>query len=154
MRQIFAIAAMGLSSLTASAGIQKSELSLGGVAIGATEQSALKLLGQPLGRTNSGEGIELRYRDLVVSIGWLEGPVQGTPRRVYEITGTGKTACTPRGLCPGMTAEAAFKLYGATEPTRRDTGSFFEYQPDGANCWLRISAPSAVIESLAVVCQP
>ena len=154
MRQIFATAVMGTLALTGSPVLQPSELSLGGVAVGATEQNALEHLGQPVSRTDNEEGIDLRYRDLVVSIGWLDDLAPGTPRRVYEIIGTGKTACTPRGLCPGMTAEAAFNLYGATEPVRRETGPFFEYQPDAANCWLRISAPNGVIESLAVVCQP
>ena len=154
MRYILAALALTLISPACTAGIPGSELSIGGVASGATETSVVNLLGSPSNRVETGEGTELHYPGLVVTLGWLEQEAPGRQRRVFAIQGTGRKACTPKGLCPGMSSSVAARLYGSTKPTLRETGTFLEYQPAGLNCWLQISAPAGVIQSVAVACQP
>lgn len=61
------------------------------------------------------------------------------PRRLGRIQAS--------GLMQNILAALVIVLSGETD-------SFLEYQADGLGCWLRISAPSGVIESLAVACQP
>lgn len=70
------------------------------------------------------------------------------------LMGTGSRACTPRGLCPGMPASEVSRLYGLAVPVQRESGTFFEFQPKGVACWLQVSAPAAIVESVAVACQP
>ena len=154
MRYIVAALALGLLSPACTAGIRASELSIGGVASGATEASVVRRLGSPTKRVETGEGTELHYPDLVVTLGWLEQETPEGQRRVLAILGTGRKACTPKGLCPGMPSSAAARLYGSTKPTLRETGTFLEYQPKNVSCWLQISAPADVIQSVAVACQP
>ena len=154
MRYILAALALTLISPACTAGIAASELSIGGVASGATETSVVKLLGSPSSRVETGEATELHYPGLVVTVGWLEQEAPGRQRRVFAIKGTGRNACTPKGLCPGMPSSVATRLYGSTKPARRETGTFLEYQPARMNCWLQVSAPADVIQSVAVACQP
>ena len=154
MRYILAAVALALISPTCNAGIRISELNIGGVASGATEASVVKRLGSPAQRVETGEATELHYPGLVVTLGWLEQETPGGQRRVLAIRGTGRNSCTPKGLCPGMPSSVAVRLYGATRPTLRETGTFLEYQPKNVSCWLQISAPADVIQSVAVACQP
>ncbi len=154
MQNIFAIAALALAAPVLAGEIPASELSISGVASGASEANVLRHLGQPLKRVDAGEGIELIYPELVVTIGWLEQQAPGVPRRVIALHGTGPSACTPSGLCPGMPTSEAVRLYGAAKQTKRSYGTFLEYQPQGLSCWLQVSAPRATVESVGVACQP
>ena len=153
MRHSFAALILGFA-LTASAAIRPADLSIGGIEVGTAEPSVIERLGKPMRRVETGEGVELHYPGLVVSVGWLEDPKLGRERRVFSLYGTGTKACTPQGLCPGVPVAAAGRLYGHVQPTRRETGTYLEYQPVGALCWLQVSAPSGVIRALAVACQP
>jgi hypothetical protein len=111
-------------------------------------------LGAPAEKLETGEGTELRYPGLIVTVGWLEQAAPGVERRVFALRADGSSVCTPKGLCPGMEVAHAFELYGPIEATVRETGTFFEYQPAAAHCWLQVSAPEQTINSLAVACQP
>ena len=148
-------AAVVLFALPASGcEIQASELSLGGVAAGETEASVVELLGEPAERVDTGEGTELRYPGLVVTVGWLEQAAPGVERRVFALSASGSAACTPSGLCPGMPVAHATKLYGATEVVVRGDVPLLEYQPAAAHCWLQVATQGGTITSLAVACQP
>jgi hypothetical protein len=153
MRYIAAILAF-LSTPASACAIPASELSIGGVDAGATEASVLEHLGVPDKIIDNGEGTELHFAGLVVTVGWLEQAAPGIERHVLAIRGDAATDCTPKGLCPGMPAAVAESLYGKVEPTVRDTGTYFEYQPTEANCWLQVSVTDGKVESLAVACQP
>ena len=154
MRTNLAIAAL-LSAGPALAGdIPSSELSIAGVTSGATEASVIRQLGEPSERIDTGDGIELHYSGLVVTTGWLEQKAPGVQRRVLALLGTGSETCTPSGLCPGMPTSEVSRLYGPASPVQRESGTFLEYQPTDLACWLQVSASSALVESLAVVCQP
>ena len=131
-----------------------SELSVGGVSIDATEARVVERLGEPSRRVETGDGTELHYPGLVVTVGWFESQAQERQRGVFALHGTGRKACTPRGLCPGMAASAATRLYGPMKPFQRSYGAFLEYQPADTSCWLQVSAPGRVIESVGVACQP
>ena len=154
MRILLALSALVLVGPASAGNLSASELGISGVSSGATEASVVNRLGTPLRRVDTGEGTELHYPGLVVTVGWLEPQASGRQRRVFALHGTGAHACTPRGLCPGMPVSAAIRLYGPAEPTRRETGTFLEYQPAGTSCWLQVSAPAGDIESAAVACQP
>jgi hypothetical protein len=154
MRTLLAFLVLALVGPASAGNLPASELSIAGVASGATEASVLNRLGKPLHRVDTGEGIELRYPGLVITVGWLESQQSPRQKRVFALQGTGANACTPHDLCPGMPLSAATRLYGPTAPTKRETGTFYEYQPTGANCWLQVSAPADVIQSVAVACQP
>jgi hypothetical protein len=148
------VALVLFSGSAVACGIPVSELSLGGIGTGDSEASVFEKLGVPAERVDTGEGIELRYPGLIVSVGWLEQAAPGVERRVFAMRADGRSICTPMGLCPGMEAAHAFKLYGPVEATARETGTFLEYQPVAAHCWLQIHAPESTIASLAVACQP
>jgi hypothetical protein len=134
--------------------IEASELSIGGVISGEAEASVHKRLGPPLRRVETGEGIDLHYDGLIVKVAWLEQEAPNVERRVLSLHGTGRNACTPKGLCPGMRTSEAIRLYGHTELVHRETGDFLECQPEDLHCWLQISASSKFIRSIAVACQP
>jgi len=148
----FAVAVIAASALAGE--LPPSELTIGGVASGTTEASVTRQLGKPSQRIDTGEGIELHYAGLVVTVGWLEQRGPGVQRRVHGLLGTGPQACTPRGLCPGMAASEVSRLYGSVASLQRESGVFLEYQPEGLACWLQVSAPGAIVESVAVACQP
>ncbi|WP_133502086.1 hypothetical protein [Cognatilysobacter terrigena] len=137
-----------------AAELTESELSIGGIEIGATEASVRNLLGEPVGNRETDEGEELYYPGLVVTVGWLEQRGPKIPRRVSALLGTGYKACTPSGLCPGMSIADATRLYGASKPVERENGTFLEYQPAAAQCWLQVPAKADPIYKVAVVCQP
>ena len=148
-------ASLVLISLPASAcEFQASELSLGGVATGETEAGVVGLLGEPVERVDTGEGMELRYPGLVVTVGWLEQAAPGVERRVFALRASGSAACTPSGLCPGMPVAQAKNLYGASNVVARDGVPLLEYQPSAAHCWLQVATRGGTITSLAVACQP
>ena len=130
------------------------ELSIGGVVAGATEASVLRLLGEPSLRVETGEGTELQYPGLVVTVGWLGQRTKGGQQRVLALRGTGPEACTPRGLCPGMPASEVSRLYGPSVSVQREAGTFVEYQPPDVSCWLQVSAPADTVATVAVACQP
>jgi hypothetical protein len=154
MRSILALATFVLATSAIGCEIQPSELSVGGVVSGATEASVTRLLGEPAERAETGEGIELRYPELVATVAYLEQAAPGVQRRVVALRGTGARACTPRGLCPGMPASEATRIYGPSTPVRRESGTFFEFQPEGLACWLQVAATGGIVESVAVACQP
>ena len=154
MRNTLALVALILARTSLAGDIPASELSINGVVSGATETSVIRQLGQPSRRSDTGDDIELYYPGLVVTVGWLEQRAPGIQRRVSALRGTGPRACTPRGLCPGMPASEVSRLYGPIAAVERSYGTFFEYQPEGLACWLQVSAPSAIVESVAVACQP
>ncbi len=154
MRKIVAVLVLALAGPSIAGEIPPSELSIAGVASGATETSAISQLGEPSERFDTGEGIELRYPGLVVTVGWFEQSAPGVQRRVLALHGTGPRACTPRGLCPGMPTSEIQRLYGQVAPVKRSYGTFFEYQPNGLACRLQVSAPGPIVSSVAVACQP
>ena len=154
MRHILALVALALPTPLFAGTFPPSELSVGGIASGASEASVLKHLGQPTRRVDTGEGIELHYPGLSITVGWLEQEAPGRQRRVIALYGTGRKACTPRGLCPGQKASAADRLYGRTKPVHRETGTFLEYQLATTQCWLQVAVKGGVIKSVAVACQP
>ena len=154
MKRIFALAAVALAVSACASEFPLSELQIGGVASGATEASVVRELGEPLRRLETGDGTELHYPGLVVTVGWLEEQAPGRERRVVALLGTGPQACTPRGLCPGMPAAVASRLYGPPEAAQRETGALLEYYPAEPGCWLQVSAPAGIIRSVVVACQP
>jgi hypothetical protein len=154
MRNILALATFVLATSAIACDIQPSELSVGGIVSGATEASVTRLVGEPAERVETGEGIELRYSDLVATVAYLEQKASGVQRRVVALRGTGARACTPRGLCPGMPASEVTRIYGPSTPVSRETGTFFEFQPEGLACWLQVDATGGIVKSVAVACQP
>ncbi len=156
MRHIAAIALL-TAARVASAGdapISDAELSLSGVALGDTEQHVVSLLGSPSQKSETGEGTEFRYSDLEVLIGWLEQQAPGIERRAYKLTGTGPTACTPAGVCPGMPVERAVAAYGRPLVTEREAGSLLEYYSHQSTCWLQLATTDGTIRAISAVCQP
>ena len=154
MRNTFALSVLILTAPAWCGELPPSELSIGGVVSGAAEASVIRLLGEPSRRVETGEGTELQYPGLVVTVGWLEQRAAGVQQRVLALRGTGPAACTPRGLCPGMPASEVSRLYGPSVPVQRETGTFVEYQPADVSCWLQVSASADTVEAVAVVCQP
>ena len=154
MRNTFALSVLILTAPAWCGELPPSELSIGGVVSGATEASVIRLLGAPSRRVETGEGTELQYPGLVVTVGWLEQRAAGVQQRVLALRGAGPEACTPRGLCPGMPASEVSRLYGPSLPVQRETGTFVEYQPADLSCWLQVSAVADTVEAVAVVCQP
>ena len=154
MRTTLALSVIFLAAPAWGCEVPSSELSVGGVVSGTTEASVLRLLGEPTQRVETGEGVELQYPGLVVTVGWLEQRAAGIQQRVLALSGTGPKACTPRGLCPGMPVSEVSRLYGPSLPAERETGTFVEYQPADVSCWLQVSASADTVEAVAVVCQP
>lgn len=154
MRKILVPVALLLAVSTHAADPAPSELSIGGVEIGATEDSVRGSLGEPAGFRETGEGLELYYPGLVVTVGWQEPRGPKVLRRVTALSGTGFDACTPAGLCPGMPLAEVTRRYGAAEPVQRENGTFFEYQPTGSHCWLQVRASVDPVYKVDVVCQP
>jgi hypothetical protein len=154
MRNLLALMVLVLVGSASAGELPASELSIGGVSSGATEASVWRQLGAPSHSVDTGEGTDLHYPGLVVTVGWLEPQAPGRQRRVFALHGTGANACTPHGLCPGLPVSTVVRLYGPAELTRRESGSFLEYQPAGTNCWLQASAQADVVQSVSVACQP
>ena len=152
MKAYLLLALMLLIANTAWAGepslVKDRELSLGGVAIGDTEASALRRLGQPVRRIDTGDVLDIRleYDGLTV---WL-----GEQRRVGEVLSVSKRHCTPSGVCPGMSFDQATKKYGQTLAASREDGAFMEYPSSGSSCWLQFAVDEGKIASVRAECQP
>lgn len=141
-------------TLSASGAINDDELSLNGVALGDSEAGVLSILGEPHKRFETGEGTELQYTGLTVSIGWLEQQAPGKERRVWALRGTGAAACTPAGICPGVAFEQANAAYGVPVMTKRGQGTVMEYYNSESSCWLQLDVSGGVIRAISAVCQP
>src|SRR5690606_38663004 len=77
MRTTLALSVIFLAAPAWGCEVPSSELSVGGVVSGTTEASVLRLLGEPTQRVETGEGVELQYPGLVVTVGWLEQRAAG-----------------------------------------------------------------------------
>jgi len=127
--------------------ISMAELSIGGIAIGQTEQDVVKRLGTPSKRENTGEGYLLAYPGFEVYVG------VGS-YGVFEVVSRNPEHCTPSKVCPGMPISGANRIYGAPVVASRESGTYFEYTPEGNSCWLQVSAPKDIILSMRIACQP
>jgi hypothetical protein len=154
MRSIVAIAALVIITPAWAGTIPLSELQVGHIASGERESRVIKQMGEPTKRVETGEGTELRYPGLVVTVGWLDDRAPNVERRVAALKGTGHRACTPRGLCPGMPISVAKRLYGAGEMIHRSYGTFLEFYPREAGCWLQVSVYAGFVRSVGVACSP
>ena len=154
MRNIVAIAALAIITPVWAGTIPLSELQVGHVASGEQESTVIERMGEPSKRIETAEGTELHYSGLVVTVGWLDDRAPGVERRVAALLGTGRRACTPRGLCPGMPANTAKHLYGSAELTHRTYGTFLEYYPKEPGCWLQVSVHAGIVRSVGVACSP
>ena len=154
MGRIFALVTLAVATVASANTFPLSELQIGGVASGVSELSVIRQLGEPLQRLETGEGTEFHYSGLVVTVGWFEHRDPDRERRVTALLGTGPSACTPRGLCPGIPVAAANRLYGAPVVAQRETGKFLEYYPDEPGCWLQVSDDAGTVRSVAVACMP
>ena len=139
---------------SATAGVRDLDLGVGGILLGDTEEEVVAKLGKPIDTSDTGEGWALEYPGLTVLVGWVENPTPGRVRRVFELTATGPTICTPSGVCPGMPVAAATRDFGQPELATRETGEFLEYYSTESPCWLQIPASHGTIKSIRVVCQP
>ena len=149
-----ALALIAGSALAADPAIADAELSVGGVALGASESEVLSILGPAPKQTETGEGTALEYPDITVLIGWLEQKAAGKERRVIQLTGYGTSACTPAGVCPGVTVAQAVAAYGQPTVANRETGRFLEFYSDQSSCWLQLAASANIVRSVSAVCQP
>ena len=150
--RVFAIAYVLILLFSISRGanaqhISESELTLGGVAIGQTEQDIVKLHGAPSSKKNTGEGNLLIYPGLEVYVG------VGS-YGVFDVISKSPKDCTPSKVCPGEPISKANHMYGSPVVASRETGTYFEYTPDGSICWLQVSAPNGIILSLRIACHP
>lgn len=148
----FAIIGAMISGLTFSCAanaqqISELDLRIGGVAIGQSENEVVKLHGLPRTKTNNGEGTLFEYNDFEVIVGV-------GPNGVLDIISRSPKACTPSKLCPGDPISKANKLYGSPVVASRESGTYFEYTPEGSTCWLQVSAPENIILSMRIACQP
>jgi hypothetical protein len=149
MIKIIALSAL----VSVASALPLSELQIGGIASGAFEADVIQQFGEPLQRLETGEGTELHYSGLVVTVGW-EQQAPGRERQVIALLGTGPNACTPRGLCPGMPVTAAYRLYGSPVAAQRGAGGLLEYYPEAPGCWLQLATVGDIVKSVAVACQP
>ena len=134
--------------------ISDRELTVGGVALGDTEQSVVARLGKPIRRIDTGEGMRLEYRGLTVWVGYLEQAKPGVPRRTFELLSTSKRHCTPSGVCPGIAFDKVRAKHGAPLVADREDGQFMEYPSYESQCWLQISVKAGIIQSVRAECQP
>jgi hypothetical protein len=138
------------TAVTATAGdksIPSAELSLGGIKIGQTEKEITKILGKPISRSSTDEGIKLSYKGLDAYVGVAD-------YGLFDLVATGAAYCTPNRICPGTRLEKLFSTYGSTTEFARETGKFLEYQPADSTCWLQIRQSKGTIKSIRIACQP
>lgn len=133
--------------------IPKAELSLGGVALGDGESRVYEVLG-PRAPIDTGEGWDLPYEGLTVSIGWLEQAGPGKERHVTSLEATGPGACTPAGVCPGSPIAVAEAAYGPPLKAVRETGTVLEFYGNDTSCWLQLGISGDEIAAIRAVCQP
>lgn len=152
MKAHLCVALLLLIANTARSGdtsqVEHRELSLGGVAIGDTEASVLRRLGQPMRRVETGDMLDMRL-DYVGLTVWL-----GEERSVGEILSVSGQHCTPSGICPGMSLAQMKKKYGQPLAAFREDGAFMEYPGSGASCWLQFTVDEGRIMSVRAECQP
>ena len=138
-----------LVSASASASeVREDELSLGGISLGQTEKVIIERLGAPKERVATGEGLRLIYDGVTFDLSL--DPHFG----VYEMSGTGRNACTPSGICPGNRMADIRKRFGQSQVAKRERGTFFEYVAHGTPCWLQLAVRNDIVQSVRVVCQP
>ncbi len=152
MKLNFFVALLVLIASTAQAGetslVEDRELSLSGIAIGDTEASVLRRLGQPVRRIDTDDILNVRL-DYVGLTVWL-----GEERSVGEVLSVSERHCTPSGVCPGMLLAEVKKKYGQPLAVFREDGAFIEYSSSRASCWLQFAAEEGRIASVRAECQP
>ena len=150
MGKFFAIALLVFAASPCPArqptSLADSELSLGGIALGDTEQSVVAKLGDPYRTTDTGEGLRLDFSGLTI---WLE-----EEHRVAEILSTSSAACSPSGVCPGQALAVAKGKLGTPLVAIREDGRFMEYPSSQSPCWLQLAVLRGVVMSVRAECQP
>jgi hypothetical protein len=150
MRKILAAAILvtGTALAAEHSLVADHELSLGGIALGDTQVSVLRKLGQPHRTTDTGDFLNTRmdYPGLTV---WL-----GEGDRVGEVLSTSKQRCTPAGICPGTPFARARAKYGPPLVASREDGTYMEYLSSQSSCWLQISVSKDTVRSIRAECQP
>jgi hypothetical protein len=128
--------------------IADSELALGGIALGDSEQAVLAKLGKPANVTDTGDFLNIRldYPGLTI---WL-----GEGRRVGEILSTASGQCSPSGICPGQRLSVATAQLGPGLVADREDGRFMEYPSAQSSCWLQLAVLQGIIVSVRAECQP
>lgn len=135
------------SALAFEGEVVGSEISLGGVAVGATTDEVTKTLGKPLRQQPQRDFIDLDYYYPNLRVSFSDGVVAG----LYS---DHRKGCTPMQLCPGDRLEKMRSLYGPPVVADRGTELFYEYFSKGFDCWLEITAKGEKIKSIGVACQP
>ena len=150
MGKILAMVLLVLAASTSHAkqasSITDSELSLGGIALGDTEQVVVAKLGKPTRTTDTGESIRLDYPGLTI---WL-----GEERRVSEVLSTSSVQCSPSRVCPGQAFAVAKSKFGLPQVADREDGRFMEYPSVQSSCWLQLAVIKGIIVSVRAECQP
>lgn len=123
------------------------ELSLGGVAIGDTVAQVVSRLGEPKRKVPEQDFLDLHYDYAKLRVSFNGGIVAGLQAET-------RSACTPKGLCPGDRLDRMRALYGAPLVADRETGRFYEYVGGDTGCWLQIRPRGTRVASIAVACQP
>lgn len=138
----------GISAAGQPVPVSDAELSLGGVAIGDTEEAVLATLGRPVRVVDTDDALAVRmdYDGLTV---WL-----GEGRRVGEVLSTSPTYCTPAGACPGLAFARVVAKYGQAVVADREDGRFMEYPGTESACWLQVAVHGEVVASVRAECQP
>ncbi len=136
---------VGVSRSAEKQHIAETELNLGGVVVGQSEQDVIKRLGAPRKRTDTGEGYLFAYPGLDVYVGSYG---------VFDVVSKSAEHCTPSKVCPGMPVSKVKQAYGDPVVAEREQGTFLEYTPEDSTCWLQVSAPKDIIRSLRIACQP
>lgn len=127
--------------------VPASEISLGGIEVGATLSEVTKKLGTPLRKQDGIDFLNLDYYYPHLQVSFSDRVVAG----MYTDHPKG---CTPMRLCPGDRLGKMRSLYGSPIVADRETGQFYEYYPNDFTCWLQIAAKGERIKSIAVACQP
>ena len=150
MRKILAIVLLVLAASPSHAmqtsSITDSELSLGGIALGDTEQVVVAKLGKAARITDTGENLRLDYPGLTI---WL-----GEEHRVGEVLSTSSAQCSPSGICPRQSLSSLKERFGPPQVADREDGRFMEYPSVQSSCWLQLAALQGIIVSVRAECQP
>ena len=128
------IAALFLSIGTCFA-LNASDLSMGGLTIGDSENKVYKVLGQPKTTRQSTQGrVHLDYEDIEVIL------YQG---KIFTMISQTPEFSTPRGIREGSTLEDVFKEYGNDyKLSYYENDALYEYfinSVDGTPCLLRFA---------------
>jgi hypothetical protein len=121
-------------------------ISLRGIQVGDSPATVRAKLGKPKRVKLSEDYLNKHYyySDLVVSF---------SDEVVAGLETLGRTACTPRKLCPGDSLVKMRQLYGkpAVDTVR---GTFEYYDVDSGGCWLRVRGGRDKVHAIEVACQP